>query len=279
MVFFFYVDLYNVGDLGGARMTTGEKLAKLRKENNYTQEKLAELLGVSRQAISKWESDGAFPETEKLIQISKLYNCSIDYLIKNNNDQIIDNAKPVINEDEVYSFKKEANQSLKKYLCINLAPCLYTILGILVIMLLCFMPIARGVIEISSDSLFGENDFFFGGFNHGFDEIIQEQTVEFNFYDILFSSSYGIGNFIYLLIFIIQIVMLIIGVAIYLVNNKKLFIARNVLAFICSVLWILAMILIGDKCFGAYLMPVVGLLFALGMILINFNKFKPKEER
>lgn len=260
-------------------MTTGEKLAKLRKENNYTQEKLAELLGVSRQAISKWEADGAFPETEKLIQISKLYNCSIDYLIKNNNDQKIDNAKPVISEDEVYSFKKEANQSLKEYLCINLAPCLYTILGILVIMLFCFMPIARGVIEISSGSLFGENDFFFGGFNHGFNEIIEEQTVEFNFYDILFSSSYEIGNIIYLLIFVIQIVILIIGVAIYLVNSKKLFIARNVLAFICSGLWILSMILIADKCFGAYLMPVVGLLFALGMILIRFNKFKPKEER
>lgn len=37
-------------------MTTGEKLAKLRRENNYTQEQLAELLGVSRQSISKWES-------------------------------------------------------------------------------------------------------------------------------------------------------------------------------------------------------------------------------
>ena len=45
-------------------MTLGNKLAKLRKENNYTQEQLAELLGVSRQAISKWESDAAYPETE-----------------------------------------------------------------------------------------------------------------------------------------------------------------------------------------------------------------------
>ncbi len=64
-------------------MTTGEKLSKLRKENNYTQEQLAELLRISRQAISKWESDSAYPETEKLIKISKLYNCSLDYLLKN----------------------------------------------------------------------------------------------------------------------------------------------------------------------------------------------------
>lgn len=62
-------------------MTLGEKLAKQRKENNYTQEQLAEILGVSRQAISKWESDIAYPETEKLIRIGKLFDCSMDYLL------------------------------------------------------------------------------------------------------------------------------------------------------------------------------------------------------
>ena len=63
-------------------MTLGDKLAKLRKENNYTQEQLADVLGVSRQAISKWESDAAYPETEKLIRISKMFDCSLDYLLK-----------------------------------------------------------------------------------------------------------------------------------------------------------------------------------------------------
>ncbi len=63
-------------------MTLGEKLAAYRKQNNYTQEQLAELLGVSRQAVSKWESDLAYPETEKLIKLSELYDCSLDYLIK-----------------------------------------------------------------------------------------------------------------------------------------------------------------------------------------------------
>lgn len=63
-------------------MTLGYKLSKLRKENNYTQEQLADILGVSRQAISKWESDAAYPETDKLIRISELFNCSLDYLLK-----------------------------------------------------------------------------------------------------------------------------------------------------------------------------------------------------
>ncbi len=68
-------------------MTLGEKLAMYRKQNNYTQEQLAELLGVSRQAISKWESDQAYPETEKLIKLSDMYGCSLDYLIKDKQEE------------------------------------------------------------------------------------------------------------------------------------------------------------------------------------------------
>lgn len=62
-------------------MTLGEKLAKLRRERSLTQEQLAELLGVSRQAISKWESNAAYPETEKLIRLAQMYDCSLDYLL------------------------------------------------------------------------------------------------------------------------------------------------------------------------------------------------------
>lgn len=65
-------------------MTLGAKLSKLRRENNYTQEQLADILGVSRQAVSKWESDTAYPETEKLLKLGELYNCSMDYLLKDN---------------------------------------------------------------------------------------------------------------------------------------------------------------------------------------------------
>lgn len=63
-------------------MKCGEKIAKLRKENNLTQEQFAELLNVSRQAVSKWESCSSFPDTEKLIRMSKLFSCSVDYLLK-----------------------------------------------------------------------------------------------------------------------------------------------------------------------------------------------------
>ena len=66
-----------------------DKLQKIRKENNITQEQLADKLNVSRQAVSKWESGTAYPDTEKLIQISKIFNVSLDELInddKNNKE-------------------------------------------------------------------------------------------------------------------------------------------------------------------------------------------------
>ena len=62
-------------------MTMGEKLAALRKRKGITQEHLAEILKVSRQSVSRWEMDAAFPETEKLIRLSRLLACSIDFLL------------------------------------------------------------------------------------------------------------------------------------------------------------------------------------------------------
>ena len=63
-------------------MTLGEKISKLRKENNITQEQLASMFGVSRQAVSKWESDVAYPETDKLLKMSEMFKCSLDYLLR-----------------------------------------------------------------------------------------------------------------------------------------------------------------------------------------------------
>lgn len=68
-------------------MTTGEKLALLRKKKGITQEKLSELLLVSRQSVSRWELDAAFPETDKLIKLSKLFECSIDFLLNEDIEQ------------------------------------------------------------------------------------------------------------------------------------------------------------------------------------------------
>ena len=87
-------------------MTLGDKLSKLRKENNYTQEQLAGVLGVSRQAISKWESDIAYPETDKLIRISELFDCSLDYLLK---DRVETEEKEKA-DDTGFGFRKRLHE-------------------------------------------------------------------------------------------------------------------------------------------------------------------------
>lgn len=65
-------------------MAFSEKLYELRKNGNLSQEQLAEQLGVSRQAISKWETGKAIPESETLISISKYFDVTLDELMKEN---------------------------------------------------------------------------------------------------------------------------------------------------------------------------------------------------
>ena len=61
----------------------GIKLQEIRKQNKLSQETLAEKLGVSRQAISKWERGESAPDTENLIALSRIYGVSIDELLGN----------------------------------------------------------------------------------------------------------------------------------------------------------------------------------------------------
>lgn len=62
-------------------MTFGEKVQALRKENGWSQEQLASMITVSRQALSKWELGTAIPDTENIMQLSRLFGVSIDYLL------------------------------------------------------------------------------------------------------------------------------------------------------------------------------------------------------
>lgn len=63
-------------------MGFSENLQNLRKIKNMSQEQLAEKLDVSRQAVSKWESGNGYPETEKIITICEIFDCSMDNLLK-----------------------------------------------------------------------------------------------------------------------------------------------------------------------------------------------------
>lgn len=83
------------------------EVLKIRKENNLTQEKLAEMLNISRQAIAKWESGESLPEVDNLVQISNLFNVSLDSLLKE--------KEPCASiKDEI---KKSENINLKNFIC------------------------------------------------------------------------------------------------------------------------------------------------------------------
>ena len=77
-------------------MKIGNKLNQLRKLSGMTQEQLAEKINVSRQTISKWESDNTSPDLESIVKISKIFHVSLDDLLKEaktsmtnrNNEQI-----------------------------------------------------------------------------------------------------------------------------------------------------------------------------------------------
>ena len=62
-------------------MTIGQRIAECRKALGISQEGLGEQMGVSRQAISKWEADGAIPEIDKLIALSRLFGVSVGWLL------------------------------------------------------------------------------------------------------------------------------------------------------------------------------------------------------
>lgn len=65
-------------------MTIGNRISTLRKQLKYSQEYVAEQLGVSRQAVSKWEKDISKPDTDNIICLSELLNTNVDYILTGN---------------------------------------------------------------------------------------------------------------------------------------------------------------------------------------------------
>lgn len=61
-------------------MSIGQRISKLRKDKGYSQEYIAEKLGVSRQAVSKWETDASAPDTYNLISLAELFDVSVEYI-------------------------------------------------------------------------------------------------------------------------------------------------------------------------------------------------------
>ena len=77
-------------------MKLQDKIIKHRKSNGWSQEDLAEKMNVSRQAISRWENGTALPDSSNILQLSKLFDVTSDYLL--NDDYESDNDIPCLKE-------------------------------------------------------------------------------------------------------------------------------------------------------------------------------------
>lgn len=83
-------------------MTLGEKIHELRKTRKMSQERVAELLGVSRQAVSKWKTSQSHPNTENLICLAEIFNVSVEEL-----------TNPDTKVAFVYDLREELNRMRK----------------------------------------------------------------------------------------------------------------------------------------------------------------------
>ena len=93
-------------------MSFAENLRRIRKNQNITQEQMADLLAVSRQAISKWESGAGYPDIEKLPLIAKTLNVSLDYLfsdrchmVRPKNQELNSKIDKYLNCAEVFAYR------------------------------------------------------------------------------------------------------------------------------------------------------------------------------
>ena len=185
-------------------MTTGEKLQKLRKDHNYTQEELADIMNVSRQSISKWESDAAFPETEKLLALSKLYHCTVDYLLNADNNDAPDNAN-------LPSEQTGSGETTKKR-----SPFIITCISVhVLVLILFFLPWFRVAI--------GGDDYYYS-----YDVYAIVNYLELVFFKFRINGQ-DMANVFALIAFLAIVAVLVLLIALILTSNKAIDVTIRIL--------------------------------------------------
>lgn len=173
-------------------MTIGDKLSELRKQKGFSQEHVASLLNVTRQSVSKWENNIALPETQKLIELSSLYEVSLDYLVKDDLELI-------------QSVSQIESKSISR---LNFS----TVIGLLYAgleLLFSLLPIIHIETGVSSNFVrpFSPSE--------GFQSLSMIQMLTF--------SPTTLGNLLILLLFIVIITGLVINVSMLRIPESKVF--------------------------------------------------------
>lgn len=116
-------------------MSLGERIKEQRKNCGLSQEKLAELVGVSRQAVTKWETDQSAPSTEKLFKLAEIFGTSVDLLIKTDEQSTATPAEQIYymykieQEQKRVEFKAKLKKNVLVALCITAGYFLFFLIG------------------------------------------------------------------------------------------------------------------------------------------------------
>ena len=95
------------------KVSFANNLKLLRKEKGITQEQLADMLEVSRQAVSKWESDNGYPETDKLLIIAKVLGVSLDYLMDNIEESSLSSDNMIEKDETIFECDGNVQQCVQ----------------------------------------------------------------------------------------------------------------------------------------------------------------------
>ena len=116
-------------------MSLGERIKEQRKNCGMSQEKLAELVGVSRQAVTKWETDQSAPSTEKLFKLAEIFGTSVDLLIKADEKSTATPAEQIYymykmeQAQKRAEFKAKLKKNVTVALCITAGYFLFYLIG------------------------------------------------------------------------------------------------------------------------------------------------------
>ncbi len=94
-------------------MKLNEKITYYRRRAGYSQQTLADLMGVSRQSVSKWETGDSLPEVTKLPQLAQLFGVTTDHLLSEE-DPVEEAEKPIFRDEEVSSFDRPSGDDSRK---------------------------------------------------------------------------------------------------------------------------------------------------------------------
>lgn len=112
-------------------MILGEKITELRKQNGWSQEELAEMINVSRQAVSKWEGSQSVPDLQRILQLASIFGVTTDYLLKDDyetadytkEESNIESTRRIISMQESHEYLELRREAAPKialgvFLCI-----------------------------------------------------------------------------------------------------------------------------------------------------------------